>query len=132
MTAHKHAAAMMQYAEDAMESETPWERWEVLRGCAWYGMTDHPIWVAVFEYRRKPRTININGHEVPEPVRETLKRGEQYWVADPTSAISFQRWCDCASDRRWLADGLIHLTRKAAQTHVEALLSFTRKDDGTA
>ena len=26
--AHKHAALMMQYAQDAMETENPWERWQ--------------------------------------------------------------------------------------------------------
>lgn len=28
MTAHKHANLMMQYAQDAAESVTPWEMWE--------------------------------------------------------------------------------------------------------
>ena len=29
MTAHKHAALMLQYAQDAMETDRPWERWEL-------------------------------------------------------------------------------------------------------
>lgn len=126
MAAHKHAALMLQYAQDAAETETPWERWEVLRGGAWYGMTDHPIWAAMFEYRRKPRMININGHEVPEPVRESLKCGEKYWLACTTDVERFY-WNSDDNDRQWLADGLIHLTQEAAQTHVDALLSFTRR-----
>jgi len=28
MTAHKHADLMLQYAQDAMETDKPWERWE--------------------------------------------------------------------------------------------------------
>lgn len=38
MTAHKHAAAMLQYAQDAAESVTPWEMWEYkLHGEPWFG-----------------------------------------------------------------------------------------------
>ena len=29
MTAHKHAALMLQYAQDAVETAKPWERWEL-------------------------------------------------------------------------------------------------------
>ena len=29
MTAHKHAALMLQYAQDAAETDKPWKRWEV-------------------------------------------------------------------------------------------------------
>ena len=29
---HKHADLMLQYAEDAMETDRPWERWEWRRG----------------------------------------------------------------------------------------------------
>jgi hypothetical protein len=32
-------------------------------------MVEHPHWISNVDYRRKPRTININGIEVPEPVR---------------------------------------------------------------
>jgi hypothetical protein len=68
MSAHKHAALMLQYAQDAAETETPWERWEWRRGHGWIDMTGSPLWVNEYEYRRKPRTININGLEVPEPM----------------------------------------------------------------
>ena len=29
MTAHKHAALMLQYAEDAQTTDKPWELWEM-------------------------------------------------------------------------------------------------------
>jgi len=130
MAAHKHAALMLQYAQDAAETETPWERWEVCRNGAWCGFTDNPMWVLEYEYRRKPKTIRIGEFDVPEPAREPLKHGEQYLVAC-TSGVARCYWNNDDSDWQWLADGLIHLTREAAQTHVDALLSFTRKDDGT-
>ena len=32
---HKHAELMMQYAQDAMETDKPWERWEVFIKDSW-------------------------------------------------------------------------------------------------
>ena len=37
MTAHKHANLMLQYAQDAMETDKPWERWEVKAPNEWKG-----------------------------------------------------------------------------------------------
>ena len=43
MTAHKHANLMMQYAQDAAESVTPWEMWEYkLHGEPWLGCICNP------------------------------------------------------------------------------------------
>lgn len=119
MAAHKHAALMLQYAQDAAESETPWDRWEVCRNGAWYGFTDNPMWVLEYEYRRKPKTIRIGEFDVPEPARELLKQRENYWVACTGGIARFQ-WYDDDNDRKWLAGGLIHLTQEAAQQHAEA------------
>ena len=129
MTAHKHATLMLQYAQDAAETETPWERWKWKgREEIWFDCKGPIAFRSDCEYLRKPRTININGYEVPEPVREPLQDGDQYWIADTTGWSSFC-WRDYPDDRRWLANGLIHLTEEAAQAHVEALLSFTRRNE---
>jgi hypothetical protein len=55
MTAHKHAALMAQYAQDAAETDTPWERWEWKR-CdnKWCQMSVNPGWATDYDYRRKP------------------------------------------------------------------------------
>lgn len=79
-------------------------------------------------FRIKPKTININGHEVPEPVREPLEYGQFYFIPivdyeDSTSQIS---WDGGLYDRRNLSRGLIHLTAEAAEAHAKALLSFTQ------
>jgi hypothetical protein len=53
---HKHAELMKLYAEDAMETDKPWERWEY-RGPSdrtWSDTCLHPIWDERWEYRRKP------------------------------------------------------------------------------
>lgn len=81
------------------------------------------------DMKHKPTTININGYEVPEPVRSPLERGKTYWIP----AIMFYNqmydnhvWGGDSFDVYFLNRGLIHLTEEAASKHAEALLSFTR------
>jgi hypothetical protein len=55
---HKHAELMMQYAQDAMTTDKPWELWEARapRKHDWYTLKSDPCWSTDFEYRRKPKT----------------------------------------------------------------------------
>lgn len=59
MTAHKHAAAMLQYAQDATETDKPWERWEFLHDWGeWVSvLAAHPQWDLDTDYRRKPNPV---------------------------------------------------------------------------
>ena len=83
MTGHIHAELIAQYAEDAKVSKTPWEFWQEeppfgehdgitirrkkpeWRYCG-PTLCFHPSW----KYRRKPKTVTINGFEV---VDDSLK-----------------------------------------------------------
>jgi len=130
---HPHAENMRLYAEDAMETDKPWERWEyeshMLGG--WKPVACHPYWEQDIRYRRKPRTITINGHEVPEPMREAPEDGCSYWlpmITDSGFVSGRTTWNQDSSDDRWLARGLCHTTKEAAEAHARALLSFTAKD----
>jgi len=78
----------------------------------------------------KPETININGHEVPAPVREPLELGKMYLFVHfwDDAVVSEVTWSDDRVDRHRLKWGLIHSTKEAAIAHAEALLSFTRSD----
>src|SRR5690625_2503124 len=69
-------------------------------------------------WRVEPKTININGHEVPEPLRE-LKRGQQYYVTDLSHKdLSPQIfWSDHGLERLWLERGLCHSTKEASIAH---------------
>lgn len=51
---HKHAELMKLYAEDAMETETPWERWEIKVLDEWRLLDWSPNWGPSEEYRRIP------------------------------------------------------------------------------
>ena len=124
---HIHAAAMAEYAKDALETDQPWERWEVSLGGGFIGVTGHPNWSVNHKYRRKPKVILINRLEVPEPSRTPLEAGDTYW----TLSFSFHdsvvevTWVGDNSDYTALKNGFIHLTEEAAQKHFDALKSFT-------
>lgn len=131
---HPHAALMAEYAKDAAETETPWERWEFRRGDEeWLRSIKHPEWLAAFQYRRKPeppKTITVNGFEVPAPVAESPAESELVWVASPLSR-------DFAAKARYVAEwdfhkfkrGLLHATEEAAVAHAKAMLGIDPKGD---
>ena len=76
-----------------------------------------------------PKTININGFEVPEPERKPLKKGMHYWVPNiyrKEDQADRNTWTSPESDGRILDLNLIHLTKEAAELHAKALLSFTQ------
>ena len=125
---HIHAAAMAEYAKDAAETDMPWERWECARrGEEYSHLIDHPVWRDDIKYRRKPKVILINGHEVPEPHRTPLQDSEYYWVPDIFTGATRYGWQDDDEDNNYLRNGFIHLTREAAEKHFNALKSFTAK-----
>ena len=72
----------------------------------------------------KKKTININGYEVPEPVREPLQDGTRYYYIT-TLDVNTSTWSSDSIDLFLLQKGIIHLTEKAAELHLKALLSFT-------
>ena len=132
MTAHNHAALMAQYAEDALETDAPWERWEQGGAWAWETCPYHPSWLSGHNYRRKPPTININGFEVPEPCCSLGIGDEFYWPAIgrfgcDSDLFHTGAWTGHKSHRRLLGRGLLHRTREAAELHAKALLSFTQE-----
>lgn len=80
------------------------------------------------EYRLKPSFIDINGHQVPEPVREPLQMGQEYWIITLGYGACHHEWSGTDQEIHcWLERGLIHLTEEAAEAHIAALLSFTQK-----
>ncbi len=125
---HPHAELIMKYAEIAQHDAEPWKHFEVRRKGTVWDKCDMPCcgFHENLEYRLKPRTININGFEVPEPLRHEPSDGTDYYVLD-MSEVSEMKWTSGVSEYEWLKAGLIHLTREAAEKHLEALLSFTKE-----
>ena len=88
-----------------------------------------PNWYPGCVYRFEPKHIIVNGVNVPEPVREPLKDGQQFCFADPTQInLWIGSWANTAAEKRMLSLGLIHLTREAAQAHIDAMLLPSRSD----
>lgn len=136
MSKHVHAELMMQYAQDAMETDKPWERWQ---SCSqinsseglWRDCISNPSWCKDYKYRRKPQTININGYEVPEPLREAPIEGTIVYYPNLYSLglVNYNKFFDDSFYRRLLNLGLLHSTQEAAKKHDRALLSFTAKEE---
>lgn len=81
------------------------------------------------DWKIKPKTININGFEVPEPIRKPLSFKEVYYIAVLTENLYYcQEWADSTKDMKNLKAGIVHLTKEAAEIHAKALLSFTKKE----
>jgi hypothetical protein len=59
---HTHADLMAEYAQDAQETDKPWERWEVAnakRADTWENLHGHPEWTTVRKYRRKSTKVKM-------------------------------------------------------------------------
>jgi hypothetical protein len=124
-TEHKHAAVLRAIAD---EQEVQWrnhesEDWRDVGP----SVVVNPISMWHLFWRIKPRTILINGLEVPEPMRVEPDVGTVCWLADMAGmeAGAFE-WDGDEGDLEWLNLGLVHATEEAAQIHADALLSFTR------
>lgn len=126
--AHPHAASMLLYAQDAAETDKPWERWQFRRkGCGWESpQVDSLSWNPFTEYRRTPKTIRIGEIEVPAPLRVAPAKGDAYYVPvlGPVGSEIYT-WDGDDVDRHYLAMGLAHLDRRAADTHGRALIAPT-------
>lgn len=81
------------------------------------------------KFRVKPKTISINGIEVPAPEQQALDTGTIYYMPSLLNSTLFGccSWDNDGEDKRTLSRGLVHLTKEAAEQHAKALLSFTSK-----
>lgn len=124
---HVHADLIMKYAEIAQCDFQPWKHFQVsYDGVAWFDCLQELRFLPKHNYRLKPRTININGFEVPEPLRNIPPCGTEYFLIDFLK-VNDMTWTNYDDELNWLKAGLIHLTRENAEKHLEALLSFTKE-----
>ena len=123
MTAHKHAALMLQYAQDAAETDKPWERWEWKGVRGWYPLASEFAFSIHYEYRRKPKTLTYTV-TIPEPLREAPETGSWYWLAETASDDFTSRveWEGDSCDHSWLKRGLCFATREDAIAAAKAML----------
>ena len=125
---HIHAELMAQYAEDAKQYDRPWEMWQHRNHLGvWVDCTMHPVWHKDHPYRRKPRTIMLSEHEVPEPCREVPEIGQKFWTVNPFSGPQKFTWDGSKEVLHALKGGYVHLTEEAAEKHYEAIKSLLAK-----
>lgn len=126
--AHKHAESMLKYAQDAMEFDKPWERWDVYNSVigVWVKCGSHPTWDVDFEYRQRDSIINIGQYEFPAPYKGNMKQDQQYYIVclaahgkgfDAMPGV----WNNTHIERNALASGLIHISLEAANQHANVL-----------
>ena len=130
MSTNKHAALMLQYAQDWAETDEPWERWEVSAfGNKFVPLHVHPGWREEHEYRRKPRTLTYTV-TIPEPLREAPGVGEAYYVAAPDAAgfcIEYV-WTGRGTDIHGFKRGLYFATKEDAIAAAKAMLPFKQEE----
>lgn len=75
--------------------------------------------------RIKPRTIIVNGVDVPAPMRTKPGRGSVFYTATmyPLSQLT---WTDCEWGNTHLDAGLCHDTPEAAALHWDAMIKPSR------
>ncbi len=82
-TKHKYHTILKAIAEgDEIEYlERPWLSWKTLSAKSFLqAMVNGDLGNPEY-YRVKPKTMNINGYEVPEPVRTKLNDGDTYYIS---------------------------------------------------
>ena len=125
MTAHKHAALIAQYAQDAIETDEPWERWEVRSNSESLWRTGSSVicFHSSCEYRRKPRTRTYT-ITIPEPMREAPPLDTEYYIVSLFEPNNFDiaYWGGCYGEHMLLKRGLCFKTEEDAIAAAKAML----------
>ena len=142
MTAHKHAALIMEYAKLAQEHERPWEFFEYRYNdghpnnevSAWMSIGMSPLDMDNVEVRLKQRTITLpDGTVLPEPVREAPEFTNVYYLPWPRSTSNdtykmwWRSWNNDEYDEIYLSSGLIHLTEANARAWWNYFVRLAKK-----
>ena len=120
---------MAEYAKDATKSKEPWKDWEMTDSfdtTSWISCTGHPGWISVLNYRRKPKTVTINGIVVSKGLTEA---NYDTLVYIPALHLHRKYIAICFEDiyQRGLERGLVHATKEDAIAMADALLAFSHE-----
>ena len=125
MTQASHLEHRIAYLEDCKISATPWEFWEwSYNHETWEQCFKDLSWFSGYQYRRKPRTTSINGHEFPEPMRVAPAEKTQCYLPDyiASSLYAVFIYHGIGFSERLLKRGLVHATKEAAIDHAKAII----------
>jgi hypothetical protein len=95
---------MALYAQDAMETDKPWERWQVQTAKHWHDMRGNPEWIAELDYRRKPLTSRDRFEDWARDERLDMSviYTDEYF--SDTTTIAWEAWQEAERQA-----GLIHI-----------------------
>lgn len=121
-TPHPHAESMALYAQDAAETDRPWERWETADAeqLVFKELNGNPTWSTHRVYRRKRKTVMIGKFECVAPETVAPKAGTACWIIGFGSALERSYWHDNSFQRNLLAKGSLFLTREDAEAMLHA------------
>lgn len=126
MTAILHAKELIAFAN----GETIEVRYSYLNGSDWHPVLEshslHMFTGNGYELRIKPKTVIINGIEIPEPVRTPLDFGTPYYspIFDSENRSYYLYfWINRHEDKLRLEKGLVQLTSDGAIALRAAMLA---------
>ncbi|MFC2563424.1 MAG: hypothetical protein ACFNT6_01950 [Neisseria sp.] len=138
MPKHIHADLMMQYANDAMETDEPWKRWQFRIASkeidlGWTTCDCNPYWDKDTQYRRKPEVIKVGKWEFPKPVSPDspppLKT--KYFRIISYNGAHFpeeRTWNNLEFEHVNLQNNVVHLTKESADQHALVLNAISKGD----
>ena len=129
---HVHAELMMQYAQDAMETDKPWERWEwKSKGVSrtWVEARTNLAWQNDFHYRRKPsgKTIVIDGEEFIVPKSDLLKKEENSFYYIDTQVNHVLLMAENSDDRKFINSLIFSGNCYKTEAEAKQALKFWKK-----
>lgn len=129
---HIHAKLMAEYAEVAKTNPEPWREFEgrPKTSTRWQELDDHPGWLDIFEYRRKPsppKTMTIGGIVVEAWPLEELQLDNIFFCINLWHGLyeveEFRHWNAASAQGvdKFLKAGYIFSTEEQAQAVADAL-----------
>lgn len=109
---------------EVMGIDGVWKPFMVIVGDTRLVHVDSLSFCAGCSFRLAPRTIRVNGVEVPAPERVAPAYGITYYIPDPTLEDYYceSAWVDGLADIRELERGLVYLTKEDAISRAKAML----------
>lgn len=123
MSSFKHLRLLKQYVEDAKETATPWERYEVLGEFGWEDlMEDDPLFLDSEEYRRKATIREVAVFSFPEPISSYPFIGETIHCISFDGQIFETKFEQTDAHRRLVDLGMVHYSEDNAKIHLKAIV----------
>lgn len=116
---------------ESVECKATDSKWSDFVGCFGHMSMDklRDLTYVGWEFRLAPRTIFVNGVEVPAGEKEEPQRDTEYFVSNPMEEDKYTRttWTDHDLDNVWFERGLVYLNKEDAIARAKAMLLTSDK-----